>query len=870
MKKEILILLSVLVFLAPVTFYLNNVSAQDNKNSIPFYEVKKQEVKENQMPYRSMILPNGPKVVRTSVASGFWSNPATWGGTIPQAGDDVVITTFFVTFDSLASPATIGNLTIANGTGTLSDTGKTILTVNGNTSIRGSLLIKNGTASQSTWLYVKGDFLIRTGGTFNQNGNNSKFDFIGTANQTFTNHGTVSSPMRDFTCENPVSVTIVDTNTVTHPINLREVYLISGSIINSNLLNIGNGTVNVTIQRGGNASVNAGSFDVSPIFNNGAGKVNILYDNSLSAINTGFEIPASDTISNMSFLNSPTVLLSTNLAVTTNIDWSGNPTPFLGTFDLNGMTLTIGGTFTRAGAANGTLAGGGNSNIICTNTTPITIPSVSGGGLSTLTINSPGGVSLSGNVTVQNILTLNGDLSIGNNNLRVNGNITQSGGTLTGGTTSKLTLNGTGNITLPNILSGQLHTLTVSRNANNKVTLGGNLQITNTLEIQNGNINVGANTLTLGTSDTSLGILTYTAGANSGVITGKFERWFSAAANAQPVLFPVGDVTANSSPRMLTIQFTNAPATSGTLTVQYLTGDPGNNNPGSMLDGSYTVDTYSSTGYWQVDAAAITGGDYSVSISPIGFLGILNPAELRVLKRPDVLSLWTLDGTHVPGTPSPLSASRSGLIGFSQFALGGNVVDNPLDGVLPVELSSFSSSVNANNVKLTWITASENNNHGFEIYRKSERNSWMKIGFVPGSGTVNTPKTYSYNDNGLSAGKYSYELKQIDFNGNFEFFVMTEITEIGVPKKFEVSQNYPNPFNPSTTINFSIPQNAYVTLKIYDVSGKEVAVLVNSQLPAGYHTVNLNAEAYHLSSGMYFYKLSASGFSQVKQMVLIK
>jgi hypothetical protein len=872
MKKEILILLSVLVFLAPVTFYLNNVSAQENKNSTPFYEVKKQEVKENKIPYRSTVFPNGPKVVRTSVASGLWSNPATWGGTVPLPGDDVVITTFFVTFDSLASPATIGNLTISNNSGTLSDTGKTILTVIGNTSIRGNLIMKNGTSTESTWLYVKGDFLIRTGGTFNQNGNNTKFDFIGTANQTFTNYGTVSSPMRDFTCENPVSVTIVDTNIVTHPINLREVYLISGSIINSNLLNIGNGAINPIIQRGGNATANAGSFAQSPVFNLGTGNLKLIYDNSLSAINTGFEIPASDTISNMSFLNSPTVLLSTNLAVTTNIDWSGNPTPFLGTFDLNGLTLTIGGTFTRAGAANGNLNGGGNSFITCTNPTPTSIPSVSTGGLSTLTINGAGGISLTGNVTVQNILTLNGNLSIGNNVLRINGNIVQSGGTLTGGSTSKLNLNGSGNLILPNIISGQLHTLTVSRGVNNKITLGGDLQVLNTLDFQNGNIITGAFTLTLGMADTSVGTLNYTAGANSGVIVGKFARWFSAGINPTPVLFPVGDVNTNSSPRMLTIQYTSAPTTGGTLTAQYITGDPGNNNPGSMLDGSYTVDTYSSTGYWQVDAAAITGGNYSVSISPIGFLGILNPAELRVLKRPDALSLWTLDGTHVPGTPTPLAAIRSGLSSFSQFALGGNLVDNPLDGVLPVELSSFSSSINVNNVKLTWITASEKNNLGFEIYRKSEQTNWNKIGFVSGSGTVNTPKTYSYNDNGLSAGKYSYELKQIDFNGNFEFFVMPGITEIGVPKKFEVSQNYPNPFNPVTKIDYQLPEAGKIKIVIYDMLGREIKNLVNEVKPAGFYSAEFDASS--LASGIYIYRLSLessnNNFIITKKMSLIK
>ena len=190
--------------------------------------------------------------------------------------------------------------------------------------------------------------------------------------------------------------------------------------------------------------------------------------------------------------------------------------------------------------------------------------------------------------------------------------------------------------------------------------------------------------------------------------------------------------------------------------------------------------------------------------------------------------------------------------------------------VLPVELSSFTSNVISRNVNLSWMTATETNNNGFEIYRKSEQTDWTKIGFVTGSGTVNTPKTYYYTDKNLNTGKYSYKLKQIDYNGNYEYFTMSGIAEIGTPNKFEVSQNYPNPFNPSTTIDFSIPQNTYVTLKIYDISGKEVAVLVNSRMIAGYHSVNFNADSYHLSSGVYFYKISSGDFSQIKQMLLIK
>jgi hypothetical protein len=421
----------------------------------------------------------------------------------------------------------------------------------------------------------------------------------------------------------------------------------------------------------------------------------------------------------------------------------------------------------------------------------------------------------------------------------------------------------------------------VNRSAGDVITLAANLQITGTLDIESGNINTGSNLFTLGTSGTSVGTLTYNAGANTGIITGKFTRWFGTNTNAQPVKFPVGDVTAYSKPRMVTIQYTVNPTTAGTITAQYITGDPGRPNTVSPIDNSvipsYTVDTYGKVGYWQLTPTTLAGGTYSISIYPSGFIGRNDFSKLRVLERTtNTGALWTLQGVHIPGTSVPdTAANRTGLLtsnGFGQFALGGNSIDNPLDGPLPIELSSFSSSVNSNNVKLTWITASETNNQGFEIYRKSDQSDWTKIGFVEGSGTINTPKTYTYNDNRLSAGKYSYELKQIDYNGNFQFFVLSGITEIGLPKKFDVSQNYPNPFNPVTRIDYNLPLDSKVSIKIYDISGREIKTLVNQAEPAGFHSVSFDGNEF--SSGMYIYRVFAGAggqnFEVTKKMLLIK
>ncbi|MBN8571781.1 MAG: T9SS type A sorting domain-containing protein [Ignavibacteria bacterium] len=187
---------------------------------------------------------------------------------------------------------------------------------------------------------------------------------------------------------------------------------------------------------------------------------------------------------------------------------------------------------------------------------------------------------------------------------------------------------------------------------------------------------------------------------------------------------------------------------------------------------------------------------------------------------------------------------------------------------LPVELASFTSSVSGNNVMLNWNTVSEENNSGFEVERSSFGAGWNKVGFIAGKGTVNTQQNYSFTENNLNSGRYSYRLKQIDYNGNYKYYDLQNEVVIGVPDKFALMQNYPNPFNPSTKINYELPITNFVNLKIFDIAGKEVAQLINGVQQAGYYAVDFNAAG--LSSGTYFYKLTSDKFSDVKKMVVVK
>ncbi len=195
------------------------------------------------------------------------------------------------------------------------------------------------------------------------------------------------------------------------------------------------------------------------------------------------------------------------------------------------------------------------------------------------------------------------------------------------------------------------------------------------------------------------------------------------------------------------------------------------------------------------------------------------------------------------------------------------------DTPLPVQLASFIGNVeNKRNVTLNWKTEFENNNSGFEIERKLIDGTWSKIGFISGNGTTNTPVSYKFSDLKLNTGKYNYRLKQIDNNGNYEYFNLNAEIEVGIPDKFNLSQNYPNPFNPVTKIDFDLPFDSRVSIILYDISGREIKSLVNDQRAAGYYTVQFNSAG--LSSGTYFYRImtksSGADFIMTKKMVLLK
>ncbi len=236
----------------------------------------------------------------------------------------------------------------------------------------------------------------------------------------------------------------------------------------------------------------------------------------------------------------------------------------------------------------------------------------------------------------------------------------------------------------------------------------------------------------------------------------------------------------------------------------------------------------------------------------------------------DECRLWVLN-SGVPlteiaaGTPEVTNNATNGqdLIDAIALRQGSQAYSVIVDGIrvstqwgdlVPVEFTSFTAVTNNGDVVLNWSTASELNNSGFEVQRSYTGSNFNTVGFVTGHGTTTETKTYSFVDANLSSGNYTYRLKQVDFNGTFEYSDEVNI-DVTAPAQFDLAQNYPNPFNPSTRIDFSLAVDSKVSLKVFNVLGQEVSNLLNGNLAAGSHQLNFDASA--LNSGVYLYRIEA-------------
>jgi hypothetical protein len=207
--------------------------------------------------------------------------------------------------------------------------------------------------------------------------------------------------------------------------------------------------------------------------------------------------------------------------------------------------------------------------------------------------------------------------------------------------------------------------------------------------------------------------------------------------------------------------------------------------------------------------------------------------------------------------------SKNRLVLVHRHAIIAHAVAESPGKPFPVELSAFVASAGKNSVYLNWQTASETNNYGFELFRGD-----IQVAFISGNGTTVQAHAYNFTDQHLKSGVYEYILFQIDFDGTRTLAGKVEVAIQNSPLAFNLSQNYPNPFNASTRISFTLPSKELVRLTIYNVLGKEVAQLVNEEKVAGQHEFMFDASEF--TSGIYYYKLEAGSFTEMRKFILLK
>lgn len=238
----------------------------------------------------------------------------------------------------------------------------------------------------------------------------------------------------------------------------------------------------------------------------------------------------------------------------------------------------------------------------------------------------------------------------------------------------------------------------------------------------------------------------------------------------------------------------------------------------------------------------------------------------------------TMLRNHIVNLLTAFSAGDTILIRFRLFADGythgwGWLVDNLViqGNPVPVELTSFTANTDENKIILSWETATEKNNAGFDIERSSDKKNFYAIGNVKGRGTTTEKQSYTYTDKISGGGKFYYRLKQIDFNGSFTYSNTLEVSAL--PIVFSLSQNYPNPFNPSTTIKFQLPQKERVVLEVFNTLGEKVKTLVDDIKDPGFYEAKwdgTNNNNIDVATGVYIYRIMAGKFILSKKMMFLK
>lgn len=775
-----------------------------------------------------------------AVANGLWGDGSTWsGGTPPTALDTVNITGYNVTLGGTApSPYTCSSLGIGKN-GNLTASGF-VLNVGpsggGNKALSlsagATLTISGGTVNHNGMLlFGDSSNFVMSSGNLNVDGNDgtnagsvgSAYDIIGFGtNAVPYSFGNINATGGTITIVDPhrfnqnaiafrgsINTSLGAGNTLvmgdpasTHTTNTGANGFSINSIGASSRMSFGSLTIN-----GGNTKGNRFTTATAPFGINGN-----LTVNSNSELRVTFQLHvAGNIVNNGVYASSST----TNFQSFTNGTAAINPNlqsvSGVGIFRNNVPTATV----TAAGTAYAvgdivTVSGG-------TNTTPATIY---------ITAVSAGGNVLSASV-----------LNMGNYTVAPTGAASVTGGTGSGATFTVNNLVSTAQFANWNINNS--NAVGVSINSLGTLLPSQTGTISGTLTMTKGIITNGTNTITLGYSVANRGTLTYT----SGVILGKFARWFTTATNLTTTGdFPVGKAAAY--PRTVRVEFTSAPTKGGTLTAEYVATAPGLG--GFPINDGINLVNIANDGFWRIDTDSIAGGVYTLSINDSGITNVQNLSSLRIVKRATNATNWGVNGTAGTntGTATKPTVVRNAMSGFSEFAIAG-----ANDNTLPFTSLKFTGERVGNANQLKWTVTNEIDVISYELQRSNDAVSYKAVGMIPSkaTATVSASLNYSFTDNNSITGDGYYRLKQIAKDGSISYSSVVLIKGMKVTG-IVVGNVYPNPAKEVLNVLIASSANKTVTINIFNVNG-QLVMKINKTIANGDNNVKLSIS--NMAAGNY-------------------
>lgn len=799
-------------------------------------------------------------LAKAAVASGNWGDGSTWaGGTVPVASDSVVINGFNVTLEgAAAAPYTCYSIGIGASSSLIG--GSKALTIGPAGGGKRAFTLASGATlniNAGTSITHNGFILFNSGSNFTMSGGNLTID-----GNDGTDAGSVPSTADIFgigTSGTNFSTGTFDvtggTITIVDPHRFPSSYAFAYRGTSGTHRNFGIGnTVVFGDGSSTHSTLNSNGFYHDPYLNSGR----LSYGNL--TINTG-STPGR-------FVAHPfTFGVSGNFTINAGSDYRA------------GSGLNVGGNFVNNGIFASASTVGLHAFLNATATPSTNAQNVTGTGKFRNTIPTFSISAAGTGYTVGNLLTLAGGTSSTSLTLLVT-SVNGTGGitgasianlgdytvvptypaTVTGGSGSGATF------TITNLLTtASISSLTINNTHASGVTMGNTFSnyasqtggISSTLTLTNGILdNQGGGALVLGTSVSSRGTLSYTAG----FIKGKFGRWFSNATNTTTTGdFPVGKDTVQNA----RVEFTTAPTKGGVLTAEFIKTPP--TKVGLPLtDGAVTIERVANEGFWRIENDTITGGNYTLSLTGRKFAGINVLATLRTLKRPNNGTTWSLDGTAGTntGTVAIPIVVRTGMSGFSEFAIGGGT-----DNVLPFSKLTFTGTKNGTGNVLRWVVENELNNRGYELQRSIDGVNFSEISFAQSKNYTNSAANteYGYSDLRPFNGNTYYRLKIVDNDGTFKYSNVVLVRGLRTTS-IAISGIYPNPVKSTLNVIVTSPEQKDVNIQITNVNGQVVKTIANKVID-GDNLISININS--LAKGVYTISL-LNDSKTVKSQTFIK